>query len=103
MVVPHEDETGNKALCAYYVATQSYSVSEIRKILSKELPNYMMPSYFVQLSEMPLTPNGKIDRKALPKPDTMQLGEGYVSARTPVEIQLAEIWGEVLGLKHVGV
>ncbi|WP_170958295.1 non-ribosomal peptide synthetase [Bacillus pseudomycoides] len=103
IVVPHEDETGNKALCAYYVATQSYSVSEIRKILSKELPNYMMPSYFVQLSEMPLTPNGKIDRKALPKPDTMQLGEGYVSARTPVEIQLAEIWGEVLGLKHVGV
>ncbi|PGV75242.1 non-ribosomal peptide synthetase [Bacillus cereus] len=103
IVVPHEDETGNKALCAYYVATQSYSVSEIRKILSKELPNYMMPSYFVQLSEMPLTTNGKIDRKALPKPDTMQLGEGYVSPRTPVEIQLAEIWGEVLGLQRVGV
>ncbi|PTU44147.1 non-ribosomal peptide synthetase, partial [Paenibacillus polymyxa] len=68
------------------------------------LPSYMVPSYFVQLEQMPLSPNGKIDRKALPAPEgSLQSGADYVAPRTWVEVKLAQIWQDVLGLAQVGV
>ncbi|OMF65133.1 hypothetical protein BK143_26895, partial [Paenibacillus peoriae] len=78
--------------------------SELRSELGRELPSYMVPSYFVQLEQMPLSSNGKIDRKALPAPEgSLQTGADYVAPRTWVEVKLAQIWQDVLGLAQVGV
>ncbi|MGE7878513.1 amino acid adenylation domain-containing protein [Peribacillus muralis] len=103
IVIIHEDENRNKSLCAYYVTEKAYTVSEIKAAISAKLPNFMIPSYFIQLSEMPLTHNGKINRKELPKPDVIDLGTQYVAPRTSIEIQLAHIWKKVLNLNKVGV
>ena len=68
------------------------------------LPDYMVPSALVVLEEMPLTPNGKLDRRGLPAPDQSKLTEGeYRTARTPQEEVLAGIWARVLGVKQVGI
>ncbi|WNV78293.1 amino acid adenylation domain-containing protein [Bacillus atrophaeus] len=104
IVIALEDENGDKALYAYFVASRPYHVSEMKEKLSDQLPNYMIPSYFIQLEKMPLTPNGKIDRKALPVPEgELQTGKEYVAPRTPIEAKLVEIWQEVLGVAEVGV
>ncbi|WP_157243976.1 non-ribosomal peptide synthetase, partial [Paenibacillus elgii] len=80
------------------------TVSELRRELSRELPGYMIPSYFVQLEQMPLSANGKLDRKALPAPEgSVPTGTEYVAPRTAVEAQLVEIWQEVLGVSKVGI
>ncbi|WP_339372884.1 non-ribosomal peptide synthetase, partial [Paenibacillus elgii] len=104
VAVAREDEAGQKYLCAYFVADKELTVSELRETLAQELPGYMVPSYFVQLTQMPLTTNGKVNRKALPAPEgSVQTGVEYVPARTPLEAQLAEIWQDVLGLRNFGV
>ncbi|WP_156497360.1 non-ribosomal peptide synthetase, partial [Paenibacillus jamilae] len=104
VVIAREDEQGQKQLCAYVVADKEVVASELRSALSQKLPGYMIPSYLVQLEQMPLTPNGKIDRKALPAPeDSLQSGADYVAPRTWVEVKLAQIWQDVLGLAQVGV
>ena len=56
-------------MCIFSISDKEITVSELREVSVKELPDYMIPSYFIQLEKMPLTPNGKIDRKALPEPD----------------------------------
>ncbi|PFZ81315.1 non-ribosomal peptide synthetase, partial [Bacillus pseudomycoides] len=104
IIIAKEDKDGLKQLCAYYVGDDSLTVGKLRSELSKELPNYMIPSYFVKLTQMPLTPNGKVDRKALLELEgNLQTGTEYEAPRTVIEVQLAEIWKEVLGLKQVGV
>ncbi|MDP1513428.1 amino acid adenylation domain-containing protein, partial [Paenibacillus ottowii] len=104
VVMARADETGQKHMVAYYVAGQELGASELRSELGQELPSYMVPSYFVQLEQMPLSPNGKIDRKALPAPEgSLQSGADYVPPRTWVEVKLAQIWQEALGLAQVGV
>lgn len=80
------------------------SVSELRNELSAGLPAYMIPSYFVQLDVMPLTPNGKLDRKALPEPNSgIKAGADFTAPRTDVENILASIWQGVLGVPLVGI
>ncbi|MBE0341959.1 non-ribosomal peptide synthetase, partial [Paenibacillus sp. 28ISP30-2] len=104
IVLSHEDEQGQNQLVAYYVAEREVSASELRSLLGEELPNYMVPSYFVQLENMPLTPNGKIDRKALPAPQgSLQSGANYVEPRTALEQTLVSVWQSVLGAKRVGI
>ncbi|MGG1674003.1 amino acid adenylation domain-containing protein, partial [Paenibacillus sp. NRS-1783] len=104
IVLAHADEQRQHQLVAYYVAEWEVSASELRGLLGKELPSYMVPSYFVQLEHMPLTPNGKIDRKALPVPDgSLQTGADYIAPRSWVESKLVQVWQEVLGLEQVGV
>ncbi len=104
VVIAREDEQGQKQLCAYVVTDEEVVASELRSALSQELPGYMMPSYFIHLEQVPLTPNGKIDRKALPAPEvSLQSGADYVAPRTWVEVKLAQIWQDVLGLAQVGV
>ncbi|MFB0845973.1 amino acid adenylation domain-containing protein, partial [Paenibacillus oleatilyticus] len=104
IVVVREDAKGQKVLCAYFTAESELKLSELRSSLSQELPGYMIPSYFMQQEQLPLTANGKIDRKALPAPDaSMQMGVEYVAPRTPQEAKLASIWQEVLGLEKVGM
>jgi len=80
-------------------------VPRLRCFLNEKLPEYMVPQTFVVLETMPLTPNGKIDRRALPAPDTLgrRLKEGYIAPRTPTEEQLAQMWAEVLNLEQVGI
>ncbi|MEE4565966.1 amino acid adenylation domain-containing protein, partial [Paenibacillus polymyxa] len=104
IVLAQADEQGQNQLVAYYVAEREVSAGELRSLLGEELPNYMVPSFLVQLKQMPLTPNGKIDRKALPAPEgSLQTGADYVAPRTWVEVKLAQIWQDVLGLTQVGV
>jgi amino acid adenylation domain-containing protein len=78
---------------------------QLRGHLKARLPEYMVPSAFVLLDALPLGPSGKVDRKALPAPDSARpdLEEAYVAPRTPVEQGLADLWAEVLGLERVGV
>ena len=104
LVVVKEDGKGNKYLCAYMVAEQEIAISELREYLDQTLPQYMIPSVFMQLEKMPLTPNGKIDRKALPEPEgRVQTKTEYIAPRNEVEEKLAEIWQDVLGVKKVGI
>ncbi|MCZ8520301.1 MULTISPECIES: non-ribosomal peptide synthase/polyketide synthase [Paenibacillus] len=104
IVLAREDEFGQKLLCAYYVASGELTPGELRGMLAGELPSYMIPSYFVRLEAMPLTPNGKLDRRALPAPEgSQQSGEAYVAPRTAEEAKLAQIWQELLGVASVGV
>src|SRR5262249_5418355 len=79
-------------------------VPQLRHHLRAKLPEYMVPAAFVVLDALPLSPNGKVDRKALPAPDHArpELEETYVAPRTPVELALADLWAEVLGLERVG-
>ena len=80
-------------------------VPQVREFIQQKLPNYMVPQAFVLLNALPLTPNGKVDRRALPTPDTAtrNLATGFVSPRTPIEAQMAQIWSEVLGLERIGI
>ncbi|WP_237714539.1 AMP-binding enzyme, partial [Paenibacillus polymyxa] len=66
VIMARTDETGQTQLVAYYVASQELRAGELRQKLGQALPSYMVPSYFIWLEQMPLTPNGKIDRKSLP-------------------------------------
>ncbi|PZT52935.1 non-ribosomal peptide synthetase, partial [Paenibacillus silvae] len=104
VVLTRQDNGGENALVAYFVAEQALTVSDIRATLAQGMPGYMIPSYFVQLERMPLTSNGKVDRKALPEPQgSMQTGVEYVAPRNRTESELVNIWEDVLGYSGIGV
>jgi amino acid adenylation domain len=108
IVVAREDTPGNKRLVAYLVAQQEAShptIEELRSFLKEQLPDYMVPATFMFLTEFPLSPNGKVDRKALPEPDTSrpELQVDYVAPRTEIERTLAKIWSDVLGIEKIGI
>jgi amino acid adenylation domain-containing protein len=102
---PPAEEPGIDRLVAYYVSAKPLTVTEVRAHLAKELPDYMVPPYVVWLQRMPLTPNGKLDRKALPVPtyEHMQPAEDFVRPRTETEKALAVIWTELLKVDNVGI
>ncbi|MGB7606025.1 MAG: amino acid adenylation domain-containing protein, partial [Lutisporaceae bacterium] len=104
IVTAKEDNSGSKYLCAYLVGERDFTVGELRQHLGKELPDYMIPSYFVQLEKLPLTVNGKIDRKALPEPDgSMASGITYEAPTNAVEEKLVTIWQEILKIDKIGI
>ncbi|MBT2572355.1 amino acid adenylation domain-containing protein [Bacillus sp. ISL-51] len=103
-VAAREEEDGLKQLCAYYVSEKPITIAQLREQLSLELPDYMVPSYFVQLEHMPLTSNGKINRKALPAPEaSLQQTAEYVPPGNEVESKLADLWQKVLGISQAGI
>lgn len=106
LVVAREDMPGDKRLVAYLVIQSGTTVNDnaLRSALAAKLPDYMIPTSFVQLEAMPLTPNGKVDRAALPVPNsTNALRETVVDApSTPTEETLEQILAPLLGLEHVG-
>lgn len=104
VVAARDDLSGGKRLIAYFVGrNETISGTELRAFLKKRLPDYMLPSAFVSLDKLPLTANGKINRRALPAPDLSNAKkESFVAPRTPCEEQLAGIWREVLKLEAVG-
>ena len=107
VVVAQEAPSGDKWLAAYVVAEgdQPPAISELREFLNVKLPEYMVPSAFVFLDKLQLTPNGKVDRKALPAPESRELlsDTSYQAPRSPIEEALVEMWMELLGLDRVGI
>jgi acyl carrier protein len=101
------DHPGDRRLVAYVVprAGQTVTPSDLRAFLARQLPDYMVPGAILLLDALPLTPHGKVDRRALPAPDYAQLALAtpFAAPRTPVEETLAGIWAAVLGLERVGV
>jgi amino acid adenylation domain-containing protein len=112
VVISKETENEDRYLCAYYVINkgcrhrvteahrknrESIDILELRDYLSRRLPDYMVPSYFVPIDRIPLTPNGKIDRKALPEPEIF-VDKEYVAPRDEIEKKLVDIWSEVLSI-----
>jgi amino acid adenylation domain-containing protein len=105
-IIAHEDTPGDKRLIAYVVAhhNSTPTISELRQFLKAKLPDYMVPSAFVMLEEMPLTPSGKVDRRALPAPDLHSSNsDKYVAPRNQVELELTLIWSRILKVDKVGV
>jgi len=105
-VVSREDVPGDKRLVAYVVPApgQNIDSGDVRTWLKERLPDYMVPSAVVELSSFPLTPNGKMDRKALPKPEYVrpELASQYQSPRTPIEETVCGVWADVLKLSQIG-
>ena len=106
IVLAHEDSSGGKQLVAYVVthADRSVNTAELREILRSLLPEFMVPSVFVTLDTFPLTIAGKVDRRALPTPETCrsELTPQYEPPDSPTECQLAEIWCSLLAKERVG-
>src|SRR5262249_47481734 len=103
VVVAREDERGDKHLVGYYTGSEELRPEWLRNRLARELPEYMVPSAYVRLSAWPLTPNGKLDRKALPAPETGSYGpRAYEAPQGAVEQALAELWSELLKMERVG-
>ena len=105
VVVAREDTPVGKRLLAYVVPGEGkWTPSALREHLRGRLPEYMVPSAFVRLEALPLTPSGKVDRKALPAPGGKRDSEqGYVAPRTPVEEGVVELWEQLLGIRPIGV
>jgi amino acid adenylation domain-containing protein len=103
IVVACEERNGEKRLVAYVVGEAE--TSQLRNYLQERLPDYMVPSAWVTLDALPLTTNGKVDRKALSAPDSRrpQLSSAYIAPRSAIERDIAAVWQEVLGIENVGV
>ena len=114
VVVAREDTPGNNRLVAYVVSgsagqgeirSEGLIIAELRGFLQEKLPDYMVPSVFALLEELPLTAHGKIDRKSLPAPrqTRSELSQEYVTPRTQTEVVLAHLWEQALGIKKIGI
>lgn len=107
VVVSHENGNGEKTLVAYVIGASDRSTvssGELRAFLGQQLPEYMVPSTFVQLDRLPLSPNGKVDRRALPKPEGKSMERAnFVAPSSDLEARLAAIWESVLGRKPIGI
>lgn len=104
LVVAKENAEGNKYLVQYFVSDEKLTVPELKWCLNDALPEYMMPSYFVQLDKMPLTPNGKVDRRALPEHSESATSESeYEEPTNETEIHMVEIWKDILDIEKIGI
>jgi amino acid adenylation domain-containing protein len=107
VALAREDESGDKRLVAYIVPVHGSvpAINEFRRFLAEKLPEYMVPSVFALVDNLPRTPHGKLDRKTLPVPvqSRPELEESFVAPRTVIEEILATIWAEVLKLEKIGV
>ncbi|WP_328928131.1 non-ribosomal peptide synthase/polyketide synthase [Streptomyces sp. NBC_00190] len=102
VVVVREDQPGVKRLVGYVVAANVASAG-LREFVGESLPEYMVPAICVVLDSLPVTANGKVDRRALPEPDLSVLLREYTAPRSEVERVVAEVWAQVLGVERVGV
>ncbi len=102
-----EDRPGDKRLAVYLLLRdgQHASITALQQHARALLPDYMLPSFFVVLDQLPQTPNGKVDRRALPVPDQVRsdLQVSKVAPRTPLELVVANAWSQVLGISHIGI
>ncbi|OEK07405.1 hypothetical protein A8C32_18400 [Flavivirga aquatica] len=104
VVLAQEDQKGSKQLVVYLTAKEQLDTNIIQNTLKEQLPEYMVPKLYMQLDELPLTTNGKIDKKALPTTDgNTPKTENYVAPSTPDEKLMTKIWQDLLGIEKVGV
>ncbi|WP_066496038.1 non-ribosomal peptide synthetase [Abyssisolibacter fermentans] len=104
VVIVKEYKDGTKYLCSYFTAEKELNIAKIREYLLNQLPEYMIPTYILQLENIPLNNNGKVDREALPKPNEIfNLGKDYIAPRNDIEKKLAEIWSETLEIEKIGI
>ncbi|HLP60962.1 MAG TPA: amino acid adenylation domain-containing protein, partial [Candidatus Deferrimicrobium sp.] len=107
VVTVKQDANNEKFLCAYVVLENGIEldVPRLRNLLAKELPEYMIPAYFVPLPKIPLTTQGKLDRHGLPEPGITKTEKTYAAPRNPIEKELVEIWAAVLGTgkENIGI
>ncbi|MDF3000678.1 MAG: hypothetical protein K0Q48_797 [Bacillota bacterium] len=102
-VVTGIDYAGQKHLCAYYAAERELSSRDLRAHIQRKLPEYMVPSFFVQLDSLPVSANGKVDRKALPLPLLADEKRSYTPPSNKIEIRLCEVAEDILKLERVGI
>ena len=104
-VIAREDTPGDKRLVAYVVPQKEVTLttSELRQFLTNKLPGYMVPNAFVILDFLPLTANGKVDRRALKAPSHTSDLEKFIEARNQLELQLVQIWSKILKVDKIGV
>ena len=104
VVLLREDTPGNRRLVSYVVPAAAYDREVLTAYLEARLPDYMIPSVWVKIERLPITPNGKVDRKALPVPEVdIALQKSYVAPRNEIETQLATVWKELLHVQQVGI
>ncbi len=107
VVLAREEASGDRRLVAYVVAQRESgpTTDDLRGFLKEKLPEYMTPAVFVPLDAMPLTPNGKVDRRGLPSPAGIrpELEKAFVAPRDDLEVQLAHLWEEVLNVRPIGL
>ncbi|HEY0065812.1 MAG TPA: amino acid adenylation domain-containing protein, partial [Flavisolibacter sp.] len=104
VVIARTGTDGEKELVAYVAGSSSLNTPELRRHIGATLPAYMIPTHFVQLDELPLTSNGKVDRKRLPAPEAgLETGAEYIAPRNETEEKLAGIWQKILGTEKIGV
>jgi amino acid adenylation domain-containing protein len=106
VVILREDEPGNKNLVAYITLdSQTLTIPELRRFLQNKLPDYMIPTAFMILKDLPLTSNGKVNRRALPIPETLrpELEVAYVMPQTEVEQTIASVWQKALKIEKIGI
>lgn len=105
LVIARTGNRGEKELVLYAVSQKTLNAAELKAYLSKTLPAYMLPSRFVQLARIPLTENGKVDRRALPDPEGLEMpaSVAYMAPRNETEEKMALIWQEVLGIEKIGI
>ncbi|MHA6486324.1 amino acid adenylation domain-containing protein [Bacillus cabrialesii] len=101
-VLARTGQTGSKELFGYISVKAGANAEQVRSLLARSLPNYMIPAYIIEMDTLPLTSNGKLNRKALPEPDFASK-QTYVPPRNELEEQLALIWQEVLGIQRIGI
>ena len=97
------EENGKSYLCAYYTADVEVDSSKMREELSRRLPYYMIPAYYIKIDKVPLKPNGKMDRKALPQPDASDFKTDYVAPETETQKKLCDAMAKVLKLEQVSI
>ena len=104
VVLAKEDKQGTKRLVGYVVSSQTaFDKQAIQAWLNTKLPEYMVPAIWVELDSLPLTSNGKVDKKALPDPELTDLSAEYVAPRNETEQALADIWQELLHIEQIGI
>ncbi|XLS29452.1 amino acid adenylation domain-containing protein [Flavobacteriaceae bacterium M23B6Z8] len=103
-VILHQDDKNNQQLVAYVDADEkTFDSEQMRTVLAQELPDYMVPTRWICLPEFPLTSSGKIDRKALPRPESYDISGGFVAPRNDLESTLSSIWNELLQVENPGI
>ncbi|MCY8080698.1 non-ribosomal peptide synthetase, partial [Bacillus haynesii] len=102
-VIVRTGPSGHKELLAYMSLQAEMDIEKVRSLLSQQLPGFMVPAHLIELSALPLTQNGKLDRRALPEPETTTHNTAYAPPRNQLEERLAVIWQEVLGVDKVGI
>ncbi|WP_449600898.1 amino acid adenylation domain-containing protein [Paenibacillus sp. Marseille-Q9583] len=104
VVIGRQDSSGQNLLCAYYVTDSGLKPAELRAFLTQLLPDFMIPTYFMELDTLPVTPNGKVNKKELPEPEAGAfLYNIYEAPRNKLESKLTYIWQEVLNIERVGI